>query len=90
MMRAFLAKRNFKGKVKARQDSIRQQSQDEEGAPRAEPAGNDDDDECYNPNEIEEEGEVEGEVEGAEGGEGNDNETAIVGDNDENEEEVEE
>ncbi|XP_054282333.1 neither inactivation nor afterpotential protein C isoform X3 [Macrosteles quadrilineatus] len=38
MMRAFLAKRNFKGKVKARQDSIRQQSQDEEGAPRAEPA----------------------------------------------------
>lgn len=57
-MRAFLAKRNVKGKIVARQASLRQQSMD---SAQGDSAGND---------------EIESRDQGGE--EGNDNETAVV------------
>lgn len=64
MMRAFLAKRNVKGKIVARQASLRQQSMDSAQGDSAGVTGND---------------EIESRDQGGEEG-GDDNETAVVHD----------
>lgn len=71
MMRAFLAKRNVKGKIVARQASLRQQSMDSAQGDSAGVTGND---------------EIESRDQGGE--EGDDNETAVV--HDEADENIEE
>ncbi|KAG8258536.1 Myosin-IIIa [Homalodisca vitripennis] len=92
MMRAFLAKRNFKGKMKARQSSLKHKSVDEPGDEPAGASGNNDEiEEPVNEPVVEEEGEFEDDetIDGY-GVEGNDNETAIINDDEGENEEVEE
>lgn len=82
MMRAFLAKRNFKGKMQARQASLRQKSQDSVDAEPTQPAASGNDERVVEGVEEEEE---------AEGEEGDDNETVAHDEqNDDIEEENEE